>query len=234
MFARYVAKLKDETGIDPRIVSYYAPGSILAEQFRNISTYINSLNGGSYFQSVCITSANKQEGKSITCVNLAVSMAEDKEQEILIVNADFRSPDIETLLNVDSKKGLADYLMGSADLDDVVRTTAISNLKLLGAGAIPPKAAEVITAQKVKNLIVALKAKFSYIIFDTPALIPFADARVIAPLTDGVLLVVQAFRTRREVVARAQEQIVSVRGKLIGVVLTNVEYHIPEYILRHL
>ncbi len=234
MFTKFIAKTKDESQIDPRIVTYYAPDSTLAEQYRNIRTYISSLNGGELFRSILVTSANRREGKSITCVNLAVTMAEEKEKHVVLLNTDFRAPVIEKLLNIRAEKGLSNYLNGEIELDNALTSTAIKNLTVLATGDMIVNPAELLTSSKMKDLIKELERRFSYVILDTPAFIPFADARSLSPLVDGVLLLVQASRTRREVVWRLQEQLHSVRAKLLGVVLTNVEYYIPEYIHRHL
>ncbi|MFH1458937.1 MAG: CpsD/CapB family tyrosine-protein kinase [Candidatus Omnitrophota bacterium] len=234
MFARFIAKIKDKSGIDARVVSYYSPGSVLAEQYRNIRTYISSLNGGILCRSLCISSANSGEGKSITCVNLAVAMAEDKEKKIVIVNSDFRFGSLESLLNIKAEKGLSDYLNNQAALNEVLVPTEIENLKILPAGNIPENPAEIFASQKLKELVVDLEKNYNYIIFDTPAIIPFAEGKILGPCVDGVLLVVQAGKTRREVVWRIEEELKSVRAKILGVVLTNVEYYIPEYIHRHL
>ncbi|RKY37371.1 MAG: hypothetical protein DRP78_01250 [Candidatus Omnitrophota bacterium] len=234
MVRRMIAKLKNKTGIDSKVVSYYSPGAAITEQYRNIRTYISSLNGGKLFRSLLITSANRMEGKSITCVNLAVIMAEEREKSTVLVSADFRNPKIEKLLNVRADKGLSNYLTEEIQLDEILIKTSIENLVILPAGDILSNPAEFFTNQKMKSLITELEMHFNYIIFDSPAIMPYSDARILAPYVDGVLLAVQAGRTRREVVWRVEEQIKSVRAKLLGVILTNVEYYIPEYIHRYL
>lgn len=234
MFTRYVAETVDASGIDPRVVAYYAPGSLIVEQYRNIKTYISSLNGGDLFRSIMVTSPNRREGKSLTSVNLAVAMAEDKDKTVILADLNFRAPEVSNLLNVKAPKGLSDYFNNDVRLDEILTKTSINNLMMLSSGNMPSNPAGFFTYQKIKELITELEKHFNYIILDTPALIPFADARTFAPAVDGVILAVCAGKTRREVVWRAQEQIKSVRGKLIGVVLTQVEYYIPEYIHRHL
>ncbi|MBU4305731.1 MAG: CpsD/CapB family tyrosine-protein kinase [Candidatus Omnitrophica bacterium] len=234
MFNVFVTNSKNETGIDPRVVAYYNPGSTIFEQYRNIRTYLNSINGGETFRSMIIASANRQEGKSITAVNLALAMAEEKEKKIVLVNADFRFPVIEKLLNTPAGLGLSEFLKGQAQLDNILTKTYFNNLTLVPAGEIPAHPAELLASQKMKDLIAELEKEFDYVLFDTPALIPFADARILAPCVDGVLLTVQAGKTRREVLWRTQEQIKNLHTKLLGVILTQVEYYIPEYIHRHL
>ena len=234
MAISYITSAADESGIDPRVVAYYKPESTIVEQYRNLRTYLGSLNGGNLFRSVMVTSANDGEGKSITSANLAVTMAEDKKKSILLVSADFRSPAIENLFNVQAEKGLSDYFNGEVRLDQILTATNIKNLMVLPSGNIPSNPAEFFASQKMSEFIKELEKHFNYIILDTPALIPFADARILGPVVDGVVLVVQAGKTRREVIWRAQDLLKSVRAKLLGVILSHVEYYIPEYIHRHL
>lgn len=234
MFAKFVANLKDKSEIDPRAVTYYSPGAMISEQYRNMRTHICSLNGGEIFRSILISSANRYEGKSVTALNLAIALAEEKDKKVALIDADLRYPAIEKMLNIKVDKGLSDYLKNTALISDILVKTSINNLTLLPAGNIPSNPAELLSPQKMKELIGEMENSFNYIILDTPAIIPFADARILAPCADGVLLAVQAGKTRREVVSRAQELMRNVRAKLLGVVLTQVEYYIPEYIHRHL
>jgi ATPases involved in chromosome partitioning len=152
----------------------------------------------------------------------------------VVIDADLRSPAIGKLLNVKSEKGLSNYLNGEIRLDEALAPTGINNLMVLPAGSIPEKPAELFASNKIKELISDLEKHFNYILLDTAAVVPFSDARILGPCTDGVLLTVQAGKTRREVVYRAQELMKNVRAKVLGIVLTQVEYHIPEYIHRHL
>ena len=86
----------------------------------------------------------------------------------------------------------------------------------------------------MKAILVELRPQFEVIILDTPAVIPYADPRILSKIVDGVIIVVRAGKTRREVVARAESVLRSVGANIMGYVLTGVEYHIPEYIHRHL
>ncbi|MFH2138083.1 MAG: CpsD/CapB family tyrosine-protein kinase [Candidatus Omnitrophota bacterium] len=234
MFTKYIAKEKDESQIDSRIVAYYDAGSTIVEQYRSIRTYINSLKGENLARSIVISSANRFEGKTITSINLAIVMAEERGKRVVLVNADFRFPAVEKLLNISDSSGLSEYLQDKITLDEALSKADIKGVTVLPSGRLPLKPAELLAGQKMKDLIEALEKRFDYVLIDTPAIIPVADVRILGSLVDGVILVVQASRTRREVVLRVQEQLNSLKARLLGVVLSNVEYHIPEYIHRHL
>ncbi|MBI4844953.1 MAG: CpsD/CapB family tyrosine-protein kinase [Candidatus Omnitrophica bacterium] len=234
MFSYYVTSVGDESGIDPRVIAYYDPNAVFSEQFRGIQTQLNSFNGGKSIRSILISSANSGEGKSVTAANLAVIISEDKGQKVLLLDANLRNPSVEKLLNVKNEKGLSDYLSNNIALEQVLTKTPIENLTVLNAGIARTQPAEIFTSLKCRELFAKLKERYNYIIVDASAVIPFADAKILSEYVDGVLLVVQACRSRREVVWRAEELLKSSRTKLLGAILTNVEYYIPEYIHRHL
>ena len=232
---QFVVSEKDDTGIDPRVVAYYSPQVVITEQYRSVRTYLNSIyNGGSGARVLMLTSANRAEGRSITAANLAFTLAEEKEKRVILVNTDFRYPTIEKLLNLPSGPGLSNYLVDGGAVDQIILQTAMPNLRVIPVGTAKINPAEILASLRMKDLIERLRLRFDYIILDSPAFIPFADGRILCPLVDGVLLIVQACRTRREVVWRMQEQLDSLRVKLLGVILSNVEYYIPDYIHRHL
>ncbi|MCM8813589.1 MAG: CpsD/CapB family tyrosine-protein kinase [Candidatus Omnitrophica bacterium] len=228
-------KQPDGAPIDPRVVAYYNKSSSIAEQYWSIANQLMSWNsGGQAVRLILLTSANRAEGKTVTCANIAVTLAEDKQKNILLINADMRFPQLERLFGVNAEKGLVDYLKGAGELEQIVQATAIPNLWIVPAGAATPQASELISAQKLKDALAVLKKRFHFCLIDTPACIPFSDARMLFPAVDGIVLAVRAGKTRREVVWRMQEQLRGAPGKALGVVLTNVEYYIPEYIHRHL
>ncbi len=233
MFTNYIAKNTKKGEIDPRIAGFYHPQAMIVEQYRNMRTYLGFHNGRR-MRSIMVTSASRGEGKSVTAANLAVTIAGEKDKKVLLINADMRSPSIEKLLCLEPAKGLNHYLRGDAQLSEIIMPTRVDSLAVLPAPAPVDNPTEILSSPKMKELIALLQDNFNCLIIDTPAIMPYADARIIGPLVDGVLLVVEARRTRREVVWRTQEQINSIKANLLGIVLTKVEYYIPEYIHRHL
>lgn len=230
-----------KAGVDRKIVAYYNPRDPIAEQFRALRTHIFSPETKGLFagqvsslKTIAITSSSHQEGKTLAAVNLAVVIAQDTEKPVLLVDCNLRKPSVDIFLGLHSDKGLSDVLTGNAQLSDALVSTDIKNLTVLPAGHIPANPAELLSSQKMKNLLTELKAQFDHIILDMPPVIPYADPRILGPLADGVVMVIRTGKTRREAVLRAEETLKKVGAKVLGYVLTGIEYHIPEYIHRHL
>lgn len=222
------------SGISKKIVAFHNPGSSVAEQFRVVSTHIFCPEREGKLKAIVITSCSNEEGKSVAAVNLAIVTAQNSGKPTLLVDCNFRKPSIGGLMGISLDKGLGDLLSGKAEARDVTSASEIKNLFIIAAGNPSGNPTELLSSQKMKDLLFELKGKYDRIILDTPAVIPFSDPRILSHIVDGTVLVVRAGRTRREVVARAESVLKSVGANILGYVLTGIEYHIPEYIHRHL
>ena len=221
------------SGINKNIVAYHNPSSPITEQFRVMRTHACSLENTRNIKIMAITSSNNGEGKSVVAVNMAVVMAQDFAKPILLIDCNMRKPGVDSLLGIRSDKGLSDVLSGRVQVRDALVKTDIANLVVLPAGQISASPNELLSSDKMKAILVELRPQFEVIILDTPAVIPYADPRILSKIVDGVIIVVKAGKTRREVVTRAESILKSVGANIMGYVLTGIEYHIPEYIHRH-
>jgi len=231
----FVARKTVDSKIDPRIVSFYDSKSAVAEQYRILRTNIQALSTKKPIKTLTITSSIHGEGKTITAINLAVSMAHDlNKKSILLVDADLRRARISRYLGFNTEAGLADLIADGLSLDQALLNIGIDNLTILPAGKISHNPAELLGSTKLRNLIGFLRTKYDYIIFDTPPIIPVTDAGVLGAQTDGVIMVIQANRTQKGVVKHGEGLLKQAQAKLRGYILTNIQYHIPAYIYRYL
>jgi capsular exopolysaccharide synthesis family protein len=229
----YIAKATDDSGIDPRIVTYFDPKSIISEQYRILRTNIQSNNLPKPLKTIVISSALHGEGKTVTAVNLAITMARDLDKTVLLVDCDLRAGIIHKLLAINPACGLSDILLNGTALELAFYKTRINNLTILPRGDIPHNPSELLGSKKTRRLLEELRAKFDYIILDSPPTIPLTDACVLSAQVDGVILVVQAHRTPRQVVEHAQNLLKHVHAKILGFVLTQTEPYIPKYMYRY-
>ena len=222
------------SGISKKIVTYHSPTGSIAEQFRAVKTHIFSTDRAETLKIIAITSPANGEGKTIAAINLAIVTAQDSGKPVLLIDCNLRKPSVASLLGISGDRGIGDILCGNARLSEEITATDIKNLSVLTVGQINCNATELLNSQKIKDLLSEARRMYGYVIIDMPAVIPYSDPRILGPLVDGVVIVIRAGRTRREVIARAESILKSVGVNVLGYVLTGVEYHIPEYIHRHL
>ncbi len=231
----FIARKTVDSKIDPRIVAFYDHHSPVTEQYRTLRTNLAALKTEKALKTLTITSSTHSEGKTITAINLAISMAHDlNKKNILLVDADLRRARITKYLGISAESGLADLLSNGTNIDDTLLNVGIDNLTILPAGKIPRNPAELLGSAKMRNLIDAMRKKYDYVIFDTAPIIPVTDAGILGPQTDGVIMVIQANRTQRGVIKHAEMLLHQAQAKLLGYILTNIQYHIPAYIYRYL
>ncbi|MDP2895494.1 MAG: CpsD/CapB family tyrosine-protein kinase [bacterium] len=221
---------RDVSGIDPHIVSYTDPQCTIAEQYRMLRTNLFALNSGPPVHSVVVTSAIKGEGKTVTSLNLATVMATDTEKKIAVVDCDLRRPNMHTLLNMELQPGLSEFLRGEATLDAVSHKGKIPNLTIITAGRPPMNPSELVGSRKMAETVNELKKQFDFVVFDTPPIMAVTDAGLLGAIVDGVLLVVRAESTKRDLVRRAETLLRGAKARVVGCVLTNIKEYTPYYI----
>jgi capsular exopolysaccharide synthesis family protein len=206
-----------ETALDPLLIAALAPQSLAAEQYRSLRTRIVQAENGRPLRVVVVTSPGKGDGKSVNAANLALTMGQDLQSRVLLVDADLRRPRTHRLLGVAEGPGLADVLMGAADLDQALVAIPGQNLTVLPAGPPPSRPAELLGSSAMRRMLDTLRARFDRIIVDTPPVDPLADVHILEPMVDGIVLVVRAGVTPRPAIERALGGFD--RPRVLGVVL---------------
>lgn len=230
-----IVKKIGDSDIDPRIVTYYDPKALITEQYKTLRTNIMASNKKTPPKVIVVTSAVHSEGKSITTLNLAMSIAQmTHKHKVLLIDGDMRRGRVHKYLGTEWKEGLSEYLEGGATLEDVIFKLDIDNLSIIPCGQVPDQPAELLESSAMANFLKDMRKEFDFIIIDSPPIISVTDSGIIGSQADGVLMVIQAGRTQRGIVTRAMELLHQCHARVIGHVLTNIEYHLPEYIYRYL
>jgi capsular exopolysaccharide synthesis family protein len=232
----FIANKTIESKIDPKVVSFYEPMSPVAEQYRMLRTNLLAIDTKRPLKIIAVTSSIHNEGKSISAINLAISMAQDlNKKKILLIDADLRKSKINRYMGIDADTGLAQILNNGTSIDEVlINIKGIENLTILPAGKAPSNPAELLGSLKFRNMLSQLKEKYDYIILDTPPVIPVTDASLIGAQVDGVVMVIQAGRTQKGVIKHGESLLRQANAKLLGYIVTNIQYHVPAYIYRYL
>jgi protein-tyrosine kinase len=205
---------------NPYLVNLNDPHSPTAEEYRKLKSVLVKMTKGEDFfkNTIMVTSAVPHEGKTLTALNLAISLAQEYDHTVLLVDADLRRPSVQRYLNITSKLGLSDILLDGTDIGDTIVATGIGKLSLIPAGRTVENPVELFTSQKMKELIEEMKYRYPdrYLIFDTPPILPFAETRSLAHLMDGVLFVVKERLASHENIKEAVE---ALKGcELLGMV----------------
>lgn len=231
---QYVVKKVDNTKIEQHIVAFHDPASPIGEQYKILRTNLQSLKTIKDYKTFVITSSINGEGKTVTSVNLSLTMAHDlNNKKILLIDADMRKGKVARYLGISSHPGLSDILKGDVEMEATFVTPGVNNLTIIPAGKSPRNPAELLNSKKMVSLLAACRAQFDYIFIDAPPVMPLADPSILGSMVDGVLLVVQAGRTQREMIKAVETRLSQAHAKVLGYVMTNVEYHVPHYLYRY-
>ena len=166
------------------------PKSSVAECCRAIRTNLLFMSPDKPFKTLVVTSSGPQEGKSTTCINLGMAMAQSGNR-VLLLDTDMRRPRLHKAFGVPNDVGVSSLVVGEGTLDTAVKSTEVPNLFVLPCGPIPPNPAELLHTQAFAELLQGSGQKFDRIILDSPPLNAVADAVVLATQADGVVLVLE-------------------------------------------
>lgn len=201
------------------LITITDPRSPVSEAYRTLRTNLSFYSLDHPLQSLVVTSPAAGEGKSTTVANLAVTMAQSGRRTIL-VDCDLRRPQQHTLFGLQATPGLTNYML--AEVESIpLQKTSIENLSLLASGPVPPNPADLLGTSRMDVLIDTLLKEADIVLFDAPPVVAVTDAAILGAKTDGVLLVVQAGKTRRDHSERAKELLEKAKVHIVGVTLTN-------------
>ena len=186
--------------IDPMLVTGLEPQSIEAEQFRILKNNILFPEKGNPPKIIMITSSSPYEGKSFVAANLAISIAQNIDEYVLLLDCDLRSPSIQSMFGLNNTQGLSEYLSEAKPLSSLLVRTFLDKLTILPAGRIPVNPSELLSSERMKRLIHEVKLRYSdrYIIFDTPPPHLTSETNAISRQVDGIVIVIQQGKTRKK------------------------------------
>jgi capsular exopolysaccharide synthesis family protein len=201
------------------MITHAQPASMIAEAFFHIRTAILLSSSETPPRVLTITSPNPHEGKTVSSLNLAITLA-GKDRRCLIVDCDLRKPMVHRTFQEARGDGLANCLTGSSKLHDVIRSTPVPNLHYVSAGSKPPNPNELFASESFRKVMEQLRREFDYIVLDCPPILGFADARSVSSHSDGVVLVFKHHCTTREAGRLAVQLLHQNSCRILGVILS--------------
>ncbi|MBI2890194.1 MAG: polysaccharide biosynthesis tyrosine autokinase [Nitrospirae bacterium] len=231
-----------------KMIAHFWPKNPTSESFRMLRMAIRRGTEGP--RVFLVTSATPQEGKSFITSNLAITFAQ-ANYSTLLIEANTRRPTMHKIFPIkhdqgltsavsdavvwrDQIRGVHDFILEGLDPKSIQDAPGLENLRLLPAGQTPVHPSETLMQLMDRNLIGQARKEFEIVIIDCPPILPVADASVLAPHVDGVILVYRMGRTPRDMLMRAIETIRGVKGNIMGMVLNDVDYQGPSFYPRYL
>ncbi|WP_036711157.1 CpsD/CapB family tyrosine-protein kinase [Paenibacillus pinihumi] len=206
---------------DTNLVTLTNPKSPISEAYRTLRTNIQYSAIDTSIQVVMVVSTQMDEGKTTTITNLAIAYAQEGKR-VLLIDADMRKPSIHHVFALTNRVGLSSILSNQFNVQDVISDTPVDNLSIISAGPIPPNPSEMLGSQKLKVLLAEMREQYDMILFDTPPIMAVTDSLILSALCDGVVLVVQAGKVKKDLVKKTRASLQHVNAPLLGTVLNNV------------
>ncbi len=227
-------KLKDD-GIAPeerrhfqehRLTVLSDPQSIASQQYGILTLKVQRWREQTGGRVLVVTSAAGGEGKSLTALNLSMALSSSVDGRVLLVDCDLRRPQVHERLGLKDPPGFSD-LLAVTDREVSPFVSKVGNLYVMPGGTQVSDPAGLLSSRRTPEILARLREKYQLIVLDSPPIVPIADSHFLAGLADGVILVIRARQTRRELLQRAVESLGATN--ILGVVLNDVEYGDTRY-----
>ncbi|MEH7385627.1 CpsD/CapB family tyrosine-protein kinase [Bacillus sp. JJ1521] len=205
------------------ITTHSFPESIISEQFRAIRTNLQFINGVNKNQTILVTSPGHSEGKSTIVANLAISLAQNKEN-VLLIDTNLKKPALHTIFNVENMTGLTDVLRGKLSLEETVVQTAVGRLDVLTSGSLPTISSDLIGSMAMFDLLQKASKNYNIVLIDSPPFLELSDTQILASVCDGVILVIKSGKTDTKKAIETKRQLDLAKAKIIGVVINEKQY----------
>lgn len=201
------------------LIAYTNPDSIISDQFRAIKanlTFLTEKRGGHVF---LITSPGMKEGKSTTTANLAVCMAQQKKERVLLIDAHLKEPSIHSIFDIPNEAGLTNILMYDVKFEEVVYKTELETLDILTSGLQSFNPAELLGNEIMAEILKKAANTYDIVLIDSPSVLKYSETRVLANQCDGVVLVLKRDKTERKQAIEARRVLELAHAKLVGAII---------------
>ena len=199
------------------------PRGRVAEQFRTLRNSIQAINPDGAPRNLVLTSAQEGEGKTTALLNLAMALVELPHLRVLVIDGNLHKPALEKRLGLPRRQGLAELLAGGLDIDQATRETSIPRLYVMGSGQPPANPPQYVGTDRMGSVLHTLKRTFDYVLIDSPAVLEFNDASLMAGLADGAMIAVRLGMTPKYLVEQAVGVLEGMGANVLGTCVLGAE-----------
>jgi exopolysaccharide/PEP-CTERM locus tyrosine autokinase len=209
----------DERLFEANFVLLGMEDAVVRDRYNLLRTQLLQRTKEQGWNTIMITSGVQGEGKTVTAINLALSMARESQQTSLLVDANFRSPKIEEYMGLGGNKGLTDHMLDDVPVPDILINPGIEKLVVVPPGTHHKGAADLLGSPKLKSLVKDFKTRYPdrYVIYDCPHILDMPDSLVFSTYVDAVVLVVDQSKTTKPIIDRAIKMLDG--RNVVGIVL---------------
>ncbi len=210
------------------LIAYLKPYAHASEAFRNLRvSLIFSFPEDKPLKTILVTSSLPNEGKSFIASNLAITFAQAKE-ETLLIDADMRKGRLAEIFDLNPRDGLSNLLAGMCKLEEAIIVSPVPGLSFIGRGPSTPNPAELLSSQKIIDILEGLKKRFKRIVIDAPPTIGVSDTVLLGDKVDGLVFVIKSNSTSLNTINEARK-LLGKKIKIIGAVLNNLHFEADRY-----
>ena len=195
---------------------------------------LKARNIGKPIQMILFSGTTHGNGTSTTAINFASTLARNRLKKVLLIESNMRTPGIHTAFNIDQQYGLTDIMSNGNKPDIFIKKTSSENLFVVTAGSRSTEIVSLFDSDHFNHFLESVREAFDYIILDGPPTTLFSETRVICNRVDGVVLVLEAGKTRDQVALRAKNELEEAGANILGVVLNKRKHYIPEWLYKRL
>lgn len=213
------------------------PDSVAAEAFHNLRATLDLIPSAKSSKVLMVTSSAPGEGKSLVASNLAIVFAQ-ANQRTLLIDADLRRPVVHKTYQIETDTGLGEFLANSTHVGEIIHETDVKNLDVVVVGFVTKKPTELLGSPRMRELIDEAAKRYDRVLIDSPPVNIVSDPLVLMPRSQGIIFVTQFHKVRRNIVARGLHKLRDTGGRVLGVVLNNIDrkhgaYYYPYYYKYH-
>ena len=210
------------------------PTQASSDRYQEVKTKLIARFPEKSIKTILITSATHGDGSSFTAVGFATTLARDYGLKVLLVDANLRSPRLHEVFNMEHNQGLSDLLTNEEEKSLLFKKVGHENLYLIPCGKKNSEPLAIFESDRFDKTLKLMREKFDYVILDAPPVSGYAETKVMGKKVDGVILVIESGKTRKQVAIKAKQALEDAGAKVLGVILNRRKHYIPEWIYKRL